>query len=397
MEDRDLIDLLKDLESDRAERKSSIADTEKIRQAICAFANDLPDHRKPGIVFIGINDDGSCASLIINDRLLLTIADMRSDGNILPLPSMTVQKRVLEGCEVAVIIVQPSDAPPVRLRGRIWIRVGPRRAIATPDEERRLTEKRRARDLPFDIRPFVSSNLEDLDLDLFRRGYLPLVLSTEVLEENQRSLEQQLSSVRFAILGTETIPTVLGILVLGKDPRQFLPGSYIQFLRIDGTQLTDPIKDRKEVDGPLQDLLRMLDETLRINISVATDITRGPIEVRHPDYPTAALQQLSINAVLHRNYEGTNAPVRIYWFSDRIEILSPGGPFGQVSRENFGKPGVTDYRNPHLAEVMRNLGYVQRFGVGIQIARRELERNGNPPPEFIVEDTHVMAIIRRRT
>ncbi len=88
--------------------------------------------------------------------------------------------------------------------------------------------------------------------------------------------------------------------------------------------------------------------------------------------------------------------MRIQWFSDRIEILSQGGPYGQVNRENFGRPGVTDYRNPHLAEAMRNLGYVQRFGVGIAVARKELEKNGNPPLEYATEDTHVLAIVRRR-
>jgi ATP-dependent DNA helicase RecG len=110
-----------------------------------------------------------------------------------------------------------------------------------------------------------------------------------------------------------------------------------------------------------------------------------------------AIQQLTRNAILHRTYEGTNAPVRINWFSDRIEILSPGGPYGQVTRANFGRPDVTDYRNPHLAEAMRNLGYVQKFGVGIALARKELEKNGNPPVEFKIEDTYVLAILRRRT
>ena len=65
------------------------------------------------------------------------------------------------------------------------------------------------------------------------------------------------------------------------------------------------------------------------------------------------------------------------------------------TRENFGKPGVTDYRNPHLAEAMKNLGYVQRFGVGIALASQELERNGNPPLDFVVEDTYVLVIVRR--
>ncbi len=396
MDDYELEILLNDLESDRVERKVSDADRDKIRQAICAFANDMPHHQKPGVLFIGVNDVGKCANLPITDELLRILADIRSDGNILPFPTMIVQKRTLAGCKLAVIIVEPSDAPPVRYKGLVWVRVGPRRAIATAEEERRLSEKRRARDLPFDIHPVPSATLEDLDFDLFQRVYLPSALPVEILDQNQRSVEQQLTSLRFATVAPQVNPTVLGILVAGKDPRQFFPGAYIQFLRFEGTKLTDPIKDQKEIGGPLPYLLRMLDETFQAHISVATDITAQPIEVHQPDYPIVALQQLARNAVLHRTYEGTNAPARIYWFSDRVEILSPGGPFGQVTRNNFGNPGMTDYRNPHLAEVMKNLGYVQRFGIGIQVARRELERNGNPPLEFIVEDTHVLAIARKR-
>src|SRR5260370_31996202 len=95
--------------------------------------------------------------------------------------------------------------------------------------------------------------------------------------------------------------------------------------------------------------------------------------------------------------EGTNAPVHIQWFWDGIEILSPGGPYGHANRANFGQPAITDYRNPDLAEAMRNLGYVQRFGVGIALARKELEKNGNPPLEFQVEDAHVLATLRNNS
>jgi ATP-dependent DNA helicase RecG len=140
----------------------------------------------------------------------------------------------------------------------------------------------------------------------------------------------------------------------------------------------------------------MIEEKLQAHLETARDFTSGPLEIARPDYPFIALQQLVRNAVLHRNYEGTYSPVRVYWFSDRIEIHSPGGPFGQVRIENFGQPGVTDYRNPHLAEAMRNLGYVQKFGVGIALARRELEKNGNPPLEFQIEPSHVLAVVRRR-
>ena len=124
IDDAELAGLLTDVESDRVERKQSISDKSKILQAICALSNDMPGHGEPGVVFIGAKDDGSCAGLDIDDQLLLTLAGMRSDGNILPLPTMSVQKRTVNGCDLAVIEVQPSRFPPVKYNGRTWIRVG---------------------------------------------------------------------------------------------------------------------------------------------------------------------------------------------------------------------------------------------------------------------------------
>lgn len=391
--DQELEVLLVALESDRVERKAALSDPEKIRQAICAFANDLPNHRQPGVIFIGVQDDGSCASLAITDQLLLQLADMRSDGKILPFPVLQVSPKTLNGCELVTVIVEPSDAPPVRLNGRTWIRVGPRRATASPEEERRLNEKRRARDLPFDLQPLPSATCSDLNLALFQLSYLPFVIPPDVLAANQRSVAQQLASVRFTTPEPEPCPTVLGMLVIGADPRQFIAGHYVQFLRIEGTELGDPIRDQKEISGTLFDILQVLDEILQINITTSSDLNSAVLEVRKSDYPIEALRQLTRNAIMHRSYENTNAPVRVYWFNDRIEIQSPGGLFGQVNRENFGQ-GVTDYRNPHLAAVMKDLGYVQRFGFGIPTAKRALAQNGNPNPEFLLEAAYTTVIIR---
>ncbi|MEK7286377.1 MAG: ATP-binding protein [Nitrospirota bacterium] len=112
-------------------------------------------------------------------------------------------------------------------------------------------------------------------------------------------------------------------------------------------------------------------------------------------YPPVALQQIVHNAIMHRSYENTNAPVDVSWFDDRIEIMSPGGPFGAVTQENFGQPGLKDYRNPNIAGVMKEMGFVQKFGVGIQTAKDALKKNGNPDLEFQVDTSYVRAIIRR--
>ena len=128
--DDELLALIADLESDRVERKRAWKGDapEKGRQAVCAFANDLPNHRQPGVLFVGVEDDGtpSGPDFVVTDDLLKTLADIKTDGKITPPPTMTVGKRHLLGREVAVVTAWPADAPPVRLEGRIWIRIGPR-------------------------------------------------------------------------------------------------------------------------------------------------------------------------------------------------------------------------------------------------------------------------------
>ncbi|HJU39247.1 MAG TPA: ATP-binding protein [Tahibacter sp.] len=396
LSDRELEALLGDLESDRVERKESFRGDapEAVRQAVCAFANDLPGHGTAGVVFVGVRDDGEPVGLPITDELLLNLAGIRSDGNILPLPSMNVEKRVLRGVDVAVISVRPADAPPVRYKGRTWIRTGPRRDIASAQDERVLNERRRCRDLPFDLQPISFATTDALSRVAFEDEYLPNAFSVDALAANHRSYEERLAACRMVSGVDQPTPTVLGGLVLAKQTRDLVPCAYVQFLRIDGSDLSDPIVDEMVIDGRLAEVVSRVDDKLRANISTSVDI-RADVERRRYDYPLAALQQLVRNAIMHRTYEGTNAPIRVTWFRDRIEIVNPGGPFGIVTPENFGQPGVTDYRNPNLAEAMKVLGFVQRFGVGIATARRVLADNGNPPPEFRPDVRHVLVTIRK--
>jgi ATP-dependent DNA helicase RecG len=398
MTDAELLALLDNLESDRAERKESYSNEarDKVRKAVCALANDLPDHREIGVVFVGARDDGTNAGLAITDELLQQLANLRDDGRILPFVSMAVEQRNLKGASMAVVYVTPSLDAPIQYDGRAWVRVGPTTRLASPEDERVLTEKRGAAQVSADLRPAPECTLKDLNLDFFRNSYLPSAIAADILAANQRSVEQQLAICRFAVTIADVRPTVVGCLVLALEPRISLPGAYVQFVRFDGLELTSPISDQAEIGGPLPDLLNALDTKLRSHIRVSADITRNDREVRQPDYPIAALQQLIRNAIMHRTYEGTNAPVRISWFDDRIEIQNPGGPFGQVTVENFGQPGVADYRNPHIAEAMKVLGYVQRFGVGIAIARQELATNGNEPLEFQVTLNFVHVTIKAR-
>ena len=395
LDDAKLEELRASGESFRVEYKQDLSGNApiRIREAVCAFANDLPDSRQPGVVLVGVGDSGEPIGLTITDAVLRQLSDAKMDGNIVPPPTMLVEKRVVHGTDVAVVTVMPSDSPPVRYRGAIHVRDGPQRRIATAQDERILNEKRRARDIPFDIERVPGAGIADLNLRQFEEEYLPRAFSVSALEANERSVEQKLAVTKMTASADDPTATILGLLVLGKQTRDFIPSSYIQFLRIDGVELSDPVVDNQVIDGTVSDVLGRSDDKLRAHIQVRVDFTSSDLEQRARTYPLEALQQITRNAVMHRSYEATNTPSRITWFNDRIEVLSPGGAFGTVTRENFGQPGITDYRNPNLAEAMKTLGFVQRFGVGIATAKRLLKENGNPDPEFNVEDTFIQATI----
>ncbi len=394
--DTEVLEIITAGEADRVEFKEAFSErvASRIRQAICAFANDLPDHRAPGFVFIGVRDNGTSCGLSVTDQLLRQLADMKTDGTILPPPSLSVEKRRLHGKELALVVVEPSDSPPVRCKGAICIRTGSRRGIATAQDERILNEKRRSGDRPFDIQPVPPAGLADLNLTQFTNEYLVRAFSDEMLAANARSLNEQLAATKMIVAADQPTATVLGLLAIGKSPQDFLPGAYVQFLRIHGTSHADDILDAQEIRGALPDLLRQLEEKLTAHNRVAVDVTSGPVEHRTAHYPLEALRQFVRNALMHRTYEATNAPVHVYWFNDRIEVMSPGGAFGVVTAERFGEPGVVDYRNPNLADAMKTLGFVQRFGIGISLARQRLAAAGHAEPEFDVSPNFVRITIR---
>lgn len=394
----ELLQIIATGEADCVEFKESLAGDAptRIREAICAFANDLAGHEKPGLVFVGVKDDGTIGHLAVTDRLLQQLADMKTDGNIVPPPSLTVVKHTRQGKEVAVVAVQPSNSPPVRFKGAIHVRIGPRRGIATAQDERILNEKRRYGDRPFDLQPIPTASLSDLNLTQFAHEYLTAAFSHEILAANDRSLHEQLAATKMIVAADQPTATVLGILAIGKNPQDFLPGAYVQFLRINGNEYADEIIDAQEIRGAIPELLRQLEEKLTAHNRIAVDVTTSYLEQRTELYPMEALHQITRNAVMHRTYEGTNAPVRVYWFNDRIEVMSTGGTFGSVTIESFGEPGLVDYRNPNLADAMKTLGFVQRFGLGIPIAKQQLAAAGHPEPEFDISDNFVRVTVKAR-
>jgi ATP-dependent DNA helicase RecG len=275
----ELRELLADLESDHIERTESTTNKDKFGQAICAFANDLPHHRHPGYLLIGVRDNGTLSGLTVTDDLLKNLGAIRSDGNILPQPVLNVAGFSFPGGDVAVVEVLPSDLPPVRYKGRVHIRVGPRKAIANEQEERILSERRVALARSFDAQFCSEATLDDLALGQFE-VYRREAVDPDTLAANHRPVEQQLASLR--LFDPERAnPTHAGILLFGTNPRFFLPGAYVQYLKLPATELTDLPEDQAEISGDLHSVLRELEIRLRALIHTTMRPVSAP-KLRQP-------------------------------------------------------------------------------------------------------------------
>lgn len=333
---KQLVQILGNPESYNIEITSSTTNMDKFCQAICAFSNDLPGDDKSGYLIIGAEDNGKLSGLRVDDGLLLKMTNIRTDGNILPQPVMTVERFVLEGGDLLVVEVKPSEFPPVRYRGRIWVRIGPRKSIASEAEEKILMERRISNIRTFDAMPCIGTTLADIDINLVRSEFLPKAVASEILADDKRPLEEQLASLGFFDL-RYNCPTNGCIILFGGNPGRYFPGAYVQYVRFKGVDRAGEIINEHKFGNNLCHDLIKIDAFVETSVSQKRPI---PISVLREEtvanYPYWATRELLMNAIMHRDYE-TNAPIQFYEYDDRIEIQNPGGLYGKVSPGEFSE------------------------------------------------------------
>ena len=184
MTEKELYEIMASDEDYRIERTVSTGNMDKFQEAICAFANDLPGHREKGYLLIGVTDDGHLSGLKVDDALMKKISSIRSEGNILPLPVMNTEKVSTAEGDVLVVEVTPSFDTPVRYRGRTFVRIGPRRDIASLEEERILSERCAASLPTFDTRPCREATIDDIDTETIIKEYMPRAIDAETLSND---------------------------------------------------------------------------------------------------------------------------------------------------------------------------------------------------------------------
>jgi ATP-dependent DNA helicase RecG len=173
-------------------------------------------------------------------------------------------------------------------------------------------------------------------------------------------------------------PTYAGLLLLGSYPQRWLPNATILAARFSGSTLTDRFV-KQDIRGTLPEQLRLAEEFVRENVRKVVRLV-GFTHEETSEYPLAAVRELLVNAVVHRDYNVQGDNVHLNIFADRIEVHSPGGLPGPVNLENLLE--VRFSRNAVIVQALSDLGYVERLGYGLNRVVEVMRQNGLQTPKF---------------
>ena len=172
-------------------------------------------------------------------------------------------------------------------------------------------------------------------------------------------------------------PTVAGILMFGNDPQLFFPHGVVGLAHFPGViPDTDDVLHLERYGGTLPEQIDAVDRYLWSNTRRGFTMDERPQRIERPEYPRKAIRELTVNAIAHRDYNEDARYSRVSMFMDRIEWVSPGGLPGGITVANILQ--AQHSRNPMIAELLYQVGYIERFGLGLDMVTRELSKAGLP-------------------
>lgn len=200
--------------------------------------------------------------------------------------------------------------------------------------------------------------------------------------------------------GGELVPNLAALLLFARQPDRWHARCGIDFVRWSGKERRFGaelnVEKRLRVEGPIATLIERAYDTIKPFIRERQQL-QNLLFTERLEYPTYVWQEAIVNAVTHRDYSIQGTQIEIWMFDDRMEIRSPGLPPLPVTLEalNSGR-AVHVSRNPRIAKVLAELGFVRELGEGVPRMIAEMERQGFYPPRFEAVSGTFQATLRNQ-
>lgn len=400
----ELLELIKNGESSGVEFKRDTIDNRAMAKELVAFANHFG-----GRVILGVDDDGSIVG-ITRDRLEEWVMTVSRD-KIRPelIPFFEIIRDVEPGKDIAVVQVDRGWAV-----HHVWhnnhrtyyIRVGTLSREASAEELERLFQQRGA--FRLEVRGVSGSSMADFDYrrlrDYFERVRQQAVPPGEpLLDDIKNQWCTLLVNTEFLIEDVDCRPaTVAGLLLFCANPNRFLPQAGIDAVAYPGNEKDYAAKERLSIRGPMTALLgdkgiienglvEQAIEFVRRNTGVAATLADGARREQKWTYPTEAVREAIVNALVHRDYLLSGTTIELSVYEDRLEVISPGRLPNGITPQRM-LTGCRAARNQLLKDVMRDYGYLEHMGMGVprKIVKEMQKHNGTAPD--LIEDGELFTI-----
>ncbi len=334
--------------------KANVTNETSLAQEMVAFSNS-----GGGTIFIGVSNDGTFSGLTREDmgRLNQLTSNAASQQVRPPINPQTENIAAPEGLVMRIVVPDGIAKPYMDKNGVIWVKSGSDKRKATSREEiQRLYQ--RAGLIHGDEIQVPGLTIADLDREYFKSFFEKNF--GETVDDQQLPLPSLLENMN---LMKENVFNVSGALLFAKNPSFRLPAFIVKAIAFPGDEIheTDYI-DSGDLTGKIADVFQKSMSFVLSNIrNIQADRnvnTRG-----EPEIPRISLEELIANALIHRDYF-VSAPVRLFVFSDRVEIISPGHLPNNLTVENI-KRGNSNIRNPILASYAAKILPYRGLGSGI--------------------------------
>jgi len=328
---------------------------------LVALANTLG-----GRILLGVRDDGSVAGINDSNELRARIQDIARNCD----PPVRVLVEPVG--KVMVVAVRESNAKPVQCREGFFWRQGAVTQKLSRDEIRDFFRTEGVIRFDLSINPRFGYP-EDFDRDRFTRW-----LELSGITGRPRTEDVLVNIEAAERSGGKLLFRNAGVLFFAKNVRHFFNQAYITCLLAKGTDKVH-VLDRKDFDGgivaDIEDAMRFIERNTRTAYRIER-LQRENIS----EYPMKALREAITNAVMHRDWFVDGANVFVELYTDRIEVISPGGLPKGMTLADLGRKSIR--RNALIADLLHRIEFIEKAGTGIRRIRDEVREQGCPEPEF---------------